>query len=514
MKLQALPVLRIWLAALIIAGAACASIAWYGMQSTVPGRLTVDKWRAGRVAIAEFERQLIHKKKLLLQQTVRLVSKQADMPLQPADWTLEQLGLQLSVEDALNRLKPLQTGSLFKRAAYRWSIRNDEWSVSASFDAAALHETLMRGFPAIYEAQPRDAQRIIGPNDTISYVPESAVMKINEAELIARLENALPSMGAMGWTVQAAPEGGAVAEGKTAHQGKEALGAIAASTGRAPMPIGLTFTKQQPNVTISALKAQGIERKISEFATRYPPNGEGRIHNIVSTASSIQDVLLAPGQIFDYAPYIAETEARFGFKEAPVILNGKLVPGVGGGICQVSSTLYNAVLRAGLEIVERRNHSLPVSYVPLGQDATFASGHINFKFRNNSQHYVLIRTYADEQQITVKLFGSAPDDIMYAVESNTLETLEPPVKYVLNPTLPAGKQQKISTGKPGYVVETYRLKLQNGVEISRERISRDTYAAQPTVIATNQSEKVEANQRRPEAPLIEDGVKGPTFRQR
>ena len=101
---------------------------------------------------------------------------------------------------------------------------------------------------------------------------------------------------------------------------------------------------------------------------------------------------MAPGETFDYSKIIAQTEAKFGYKEAPVILNGNLVPGIGGGICQVSTTLYNAVLRSGLEIVERRNHSLPVSYVTLGQDATFANGYINFKFRNNTDAYLWIRT--------------------------------------------------------------------------------------------------------------------------
>ncbi|UUZ82649.1 VanW family protein [Paenibacillus sp. P26] len=186
-------------------------------------------------------------------------------------------------------------------------------------------------------------------------------------------------------------------------------------------------------------------------------NSEGRVHNVRSTAATIQDVLLKPGEVFNYAPYIEQTEKTFGFKEAPVIVNGKLVPGIGGGICQVSSTLYNAVLRAGLAIVERRSHSLPVSYVPLGQDATFASGHINFKFKNSTEHYLLIRTMSDDRSLTVKLFGQTPQNLTYDVESVTVETLRPPVKYVLNPALPAGKQETVVQGKPGYVVETYRI---------------------------------------------------------
>ncbi|WP_282938816.1 VanW family protein [Paenibacillus sp. RC67] len=522
MTLQRMFWVRVLLGLLLFAGAACATLVWYGTQRTLPAGLTVDNWEVGGIPITEFGRQLEDKKMLLLQQPVRMVSKHPDVQLQPADWLLEQLGLELPLQDVINRLQPLKTGSVFQRAVYRWHIRNEEWPLTASFDAAKLHATLMRGFPALYNKQPEDAQRIIGPNDMISYVPETSVMRINEPELMNQLQRILPSMRIIGWTVGADGQQFAnhsETEGNTPSEaavqrvkaGDTALTAVSPAS-RSPFLIALPFVKEEPKLNVSMLQAQGIERKISEFTTSYPQNGEGRIHNIRSTAQSIQDVLLQPGETFDYATYITQTEAKFGFKEAPVILNGKLVPGIGGGICQVSSTLYNAVLRAGLQIVERRNHSLPVSYVPLGQDATFASGHINFKFRNNTAKYLLIRTYTDDQRITVKLFGQAPADITYAIESTTIEKLQPSIKYVLNPTLPKGRKQTISTGKTGYVVDTYRIKMQNGVEVSRERISRDTYSAQPTIIATNEGGAIEPNNRQPEAPLIEDGVKGPTFR--
>ncbi|MCS7459929.1 VanW family protein [Paenibacillus doosanensis] len=519
MTLQRIFWVRMLLGLLLFIGAACATMVWYGTQRTLPPGLTVDHWEVGGITIAEFERQLEDKKKLLLQQTVRMESRRPDVQVQPADWMLEQLGLELPLQEVSDRLQPLKNGSIFQRAVYRWRIRNAEWPLAASFDASKLHAALMRGFPELYNKQPEDAQRIIGPNDMISYVPETAVMRINEPELLNQLQHILPSMGAIGWTAAADsrqlanyPFGEGSSQSAVHGMKPEDAAPAVTPVAKSPFLIALPFIRQEPALNISMLQAQGIDRKISEFTTTYPQNGEGRIHNIRSTAQSIQDVLLKPGETFDYAAYIAQTEAKFGFKEAPVILNGKLVPGIGGGICQVSSTLYNAVLRAGLQIVERRNHSLPVSYVPLGQDATFASGHINFKFRNNTEKYILIRTYTDDRRITVKLFGQTPADVTYAVESTTIEKLQPSIKYVLNPTLPNGRKQTISKGKTGYVVDTYRIKLQNGIEVSRERVSRDTYAAQPTIIATNDGGAIEPNTRRPEAPLIEDGVKGPTFR--
>jgi vancomycin resistance protein YoaR len=223
---------------------------------------------------------------------------------------------------------------------------------------------------------------------------------------------------------------------------------------------------------------------------------------------------MAPGETFDYSKIIEQTEAQFGYKEAPVILNGKLVPGIGGGICQVSTTLYNAVLRSGLEIVERRNHSLPVSYVTLGQDATFASGYINFKFRNNTDSYLLIRTITTDQDVTVKLFGHMSPSITYDIDSNIVETLQPPIKYLHNPSLKPGATRPISTGKVGYKVETYRIKRENGIIVKKELISKDKYSPVPTLIASNRGDIKPEEGNSPESgqPILEDGVKGPAFR--
>jgi vancomycin resistance protein YoaR len=226
---------------------------------------------------------------------------------------------------------------------------------------------------------------------------------------------------------------------------------------------------------------------------------------------------MEPGHIFDYSTFIRKTEETFGYKDAPVIMNGKLVPGIGGGICQVSTTLYNAVLRSGLKIIERRNHSLPISYVPLGQDATFASGYINFRFQNTTGAHLLIRTSASENGITVKLFGSAPANITYEVDSQTVDTIPPPVKYVHNPQLPVGKSVKLSEGKPGYIVETYRIKKVDGAVVDRSLVSKDTYMAQPTLLSVNSGAGgMDPNGVKPPSvmpsPIVEDGVKGPVFR--
>lgn len=276
------------------------------------------------------------------------------------------------------------------------------------------------------------------------------------------------------------------------------------------LQIALPIYEEAPPVTVKSLQAQGIERKIIEFSTPIIDASAGRLHNVKAPAAVIQDMLLKPGEIFDYAKVVEQAEKQFGFQESKVILNGKLVNGVGGGICQVSTTLYNAALLSGLEIVERRNHTLPISYAPIGLDATFSSGWINFRFRNSTGAYLLIRTETTKAKFTVKLFGRMPGDMSYEVETRKLKEIPPGVQYVSNPQLKANERVKLVDGKPGYVVETYRITKKNGTVIARDKISRDHYAPQPTIIAVKKASS--SQPAKPDKAKVEDGVKGPVYR--
>ncbi|WP_246066860.1 VanW family protein [Paenibacillus koleovorans] len=435
-------------------------------------------------------------------------------------FSLAELGLSVDASRLEAAAERLFRGSLLGRARARWSLRHASVPLELLIDRIAALRAVGTLWPQLLQAHPLDARRVITPDDRVGYVPGRAADQIDADALILGLG-------------QAAEERfGALPTGPSGHGNPELITASApasASTSAAlrPKPLAnsnepivllVPITTIQPTVTVDTLRAEGIDRKIAEFTTFFPISGEGRKHNIRSTAQTVHDMVLKPNEEFDYNRIIRQTEKQFGYKEAPVILNGKLVPGVGGGICQVSTTLYNAVLRAGLQITERRNHSLPVSYIPLGQDATFADGWINFRFRNNTGSHLLIRTDVTETGITVKLFGRMPDTMTYEIFSNTLETIAPPVKVVVNPTLAPGQESLIQEGKPGYIVETYRIRKRNGVEEARELISKDTYQAQPTLVARNKTNEDPAKPPAKPTPvpekriLLEDGVSGPTFK--
>lgn len=326
-----------------------------------------------------------------------------------------------------------------------------------------LKKTLTPKWEKDHFGSPVNAVRLIAADDSIRYLPGKSAKRIDWESLVMLIQAAIP-----------APSSGRSGDEANKGSGGGHLGAA---------QVEIPLASMQPSVTVESLKREGIRRKIAEFSTGLQTSGEGRLHNVEAAARSIDGMVLPPGGIFDYAKVVEAAEQSYGFREAPVIFGGKLVPGVGGGICQVSSTLYNAAIRAGLDIVERRNHSLPVSYVPLGQDATFAQGYINFRFQNTSGQHLLITAQVKEEQLIVKLFGDMADNVTYDIESRTTDILAVPDKYVANPGLSAGSREVVLQGKPGYIVETYRIKYIDGKAAAKTQLSRDTYPAQPNVIA-------------------------------
>lgn len=465
---------------------------WFLLYSglrTVPHGVRLGEWSIGGMREEQYKLELRARLALLYSEPIRL--QLAEGKPGEATFTLGQLGMSAN-EDQLSRMADyLFEGSKLSKAKRRWRMRNAVVPLELKLSDEPLRQSLQSVWPERLNPPVKNAERIVTADDRIEYIPEQGAWAIDTKRLTEQLV-------AVGYE-----------RFKLAAQTKSDQPSHSSAAIQIPM------REQLPDVTQDMLKSQGVSRKIAEYTTTFPGSVAGRVHNIQVTAAAIHDKLLAPGERFDYSTIIRATEQKAGYREAPVIFNGKLVPGIGGGICQVSTTLYNAVLLAGLQVNERRNHSLPVSYVPLGLDATYANGYINFMFTNNSGHYILIRTETDDSRVTVKLFGTIPESVAYAIETNVLQTLEPSVKYVRNPTLPAGEQSVLQQGKPGYVVESFRIRKENGVVVSKELLSKDKYEPQPTLIAVRGSDSPPDGKDGPRdgvRSIIEDGVSGPVFR--
>jgi vancomycin resistance protein YoaR len=200
-----------------------------------------------------------------------------------------------------------------------------------------------------------------------------------------------------------------------------------------------------------------VDTVLGSFTTRFPAWRRERTTNIRIAANKVDGTVIKPGEDFSYNKIVGPRSKEFGFKDAPIFVRGKLVPGTGGGICQLSSTIYNAVLLSNLKIVERSNHSSTVPYVSLGRDATVAYGLLDFRFRNSTSTPIYISSRMSGSYLHVDIYGASKDktDVDVVVEK-----------------------------KGALKANVYRVVKQDGKIISRELVSRDRYRpAEPMVEA-------------------------------
>ncbi len=237
--------------------------------------------------------------------------------------------------------------------------------------------------------------------------------------------------------------------------------------------------------------AEAIGGPLATFSTQVAPIPH-RTHNIALAAASIRGRVLAPGEMFSYNRAIGPTTSQRGFLEAPVLINDELVPGEGGGVCQVSSTLFNVALLANLEILTRANHSRPVPYIPIGRDATVNTGALDLRFRNTSGHHLLLWASLEGQALTITAYGSPVVGQEVSLLITDREELAPPEGTVTkpDPELEAG-QVVTREPKAGYRVKTYRLITVNGQLVRKEFIGTSFYRPMPRAIkvGTKKSER-------------------------
>lgn len=234
-----------------------------------------------------------------------------------------------------------------------------------------------------------------------------------------------------------------------------------------------------PAITKSSLDT--VDTLVSSFSTSFTP-GTGSDINIAIAAKNINGTLLMPGETFSYNEILGNTTLDKGYTYATVIVNSQPTKGVGGGVCQVSTTLYNAILHTGILPTERRPHSRPSSYVPLGLDATIDWGNIDFKFTNTQQYPLYIVAYTDSNKVYVDIYSNK--DLLnttYKFKSELLKTLPSTTKYIADSSLSKGTTQLVSKGSEGYQVKVSRETYTEGTLSETRVLYHDTYAAIPTV---------------------------------
>ena len=268
--------------------------------------------------------------------------------------------------------------------------------------------------------------------------------------------------------------------------------AMIAAEDKEEYTIKLTITK--PKVTVNDIGTEAFPDKLGTFTTRYDERDRDRTTNLKLACQKLNNQVVLAGATFSYNKTLGERTIAAGYKNAAVYENGQVVDGIGGGICQISSTLYNAIVDANLETVERRNHQFVTSYVPAGKDATVVYGMTDFKFKNTRKYPVKIIATAQNGIATISIYG-VKEEVEYDVELQVKQISTIPVTtvYQEDSSLPAGTEKVKQVGAKGVKTETYLVKSLNGKVVSSELVSRDTYNAMQRIVlrgtkgATNSS---------------------------
>ncbi|MBS6719610.1 MAG: VanW family protein [Peptoniphilus harei] len=227
----------------------------------------------------------------------------------------------------------------------------------------------------------------------------------------------------------------------------------------------------------------GINKKLGDFETDYSSSVKNRKENIRLAASKFNNMKLNPGDEISFNDVVGEISEKTGFKSATVIVGGEYESGIGGGICQVSTTLYNSLILSDLEITERHNHSRPIHYVDLGTDAAVARGYKDLKFKNNTNNPILILSEANGEKLNFKVLGNGSDrDYEVKIIPQLLGTVSPGVDTIYSDALPEGESTVRESGARGYSYKTYKEIIKNGEVVEKKEISKSYYLPKDKVV--------------------------------
>lgn len=260
--------------------------------------------------------------------------------------------------------------------------------------------------------------------------------------------------------------------------------AISDSWNKEDITITATVVDDEPVYTRALVER--TKTKIGTFSTTYTSSSADRAGNLANGARLINNTVLYPGDVFSAYEKLTPFTTANGYFEAGSYANGKVVDSIGGGACQVTTTLYNAVLLAELEIVERAAHSMTISYADLGRDAAIAGTWKDLKFKNDKDVPVLVEVYTSGRTITFNIWGEETRDTAnrkIKFESVIISEKAPgPDVVTEDPTKPESYRVTTQSAHTGYTAELYKIVYENGVEVSRTRVNKSTYMASPRYV--------------------------------
>jgi vancomycin resistance protein YoaR len=262
---------------------------------------------------------------------------------------------------------------------------------------------------------------------------------------------------------------------------RAAAAVLAAASRPSNRVVRLPLAVAQPKRSTTAAQAMGITGVVGSYETLYggDPN---RIHNVQLVAHLVDNKLIPPGTTFSFNGTTGERSAAKGFLEAPVIVNGELQTGLGGGVCQVSTTVFNAAFEAGLPITARTNHALYISHYPLGRDATVNYPDTDLKFVNDTDHWLLLRTFVGQSSLVVTLYGTPVHRRVESVAQPLRVVAAPPVQKTVDATLKPGQVVVDDPGVPAQSTSVERKVYSQDGKLLSDATWYSSYRAEPKIV--------------------------------
>jgi vancomycin resistance protein YoaR len=226
-----------------------------------------------------------------------------------------------------------------------------------------------------------------------------------------------------------------------------------------------------------------IKDVVSEFSTNFSTGKVNRSSNIRLAASKLDGVILMPGETLSFNGTVGRRTVAGGFKEAGVYANGRHDTGIGGGICQVSTTLYNAAMFANLKVKQRSNHSMPVPYVPIGRDATVDYGSLDLLIENTLGMPIAVCSEYMPGKLTFRVLGIKDPTLKIKMVQENHTSWGTGVRTETDPSLPPGAKKVVEKGSSGHQVYTFRLIYKNGQLVERQPLGRSYYRGATRIIA-------------------------------
>lgn len=225
-----------------------------------------------------------------------------------------------------------------------------------------------------------------------------------------------------------------------------------------------------------------INGVIGEASTSFNSSGPGRVNNIKISARAFNGRIVHPGENISYNSTLGPVNTQTGYQDAPVIVAGDLQAGVGGGICQTSTTLYNALLRADLTVTERSHHSIPSAYMDKGLDAVVVGDYLDLKFRNDFDYPIYISSWISGKTVYFKVYGDKKNrDYTIEMQPKITNVIPHKVREIVKKDMKPGTRKVAQQGRDGYKVITYKHKIKDGKIVETKQISSDYYKERETI---------------------------------